>query len=190
MPFFEGNEEIAALNVAKTDVKHFVHMRLSHEGDDEAIRELLVLSFLDEKRATTLGGFSLELLEVVERRKTGDVIILEHNGRLIGTISVISAQSPQSQSWMPNAAYLRFHAIDPEFHGLGLSELLLAECEERARRMKASAICLHIQKGAEGLARFYQSFGYERAPQGDLSQEKGDAYILDLKQAALQQVVC
>jgi len=56
-----------------------------------------------------------------------------------------------------------------EVHGQGLSAPLLDEAERVAREQwRVPAICLHVRRGAEGVARMYMRRGYMREQAGDL----------------------
>jgi ribosomal protein S18 acetylase RimI-like enzyme len=75
-------------------------------------------------------------------------------------------------------------AVAPDLQGRGLSTQLLDEAERIAREeWKVDAICLHVRRGNQGVARLYQSRGYLRAPSGDLTHPEVelDAYILRFK---------
>jgi ribosomal protein S18 acetylase RimI-like enzyme len=58
-------------------------------------------------------------------------------------------------------------AIDLRFHSLQLSEKLVSDAIAVAKAWRADHVCLHVQSGAIGVARLYESFGFKRAPEGD-----------------------
>ncbi|HEY0094347.1 MAG TPA: N-acetyltransferase, partial [Archangium sp.] len=67
------------------------------------------------------------------------------------------------------AADLRHLATSVDVHGQGLSAPLLDEAERVAREeWRVPAICLHVRRGVEGVARMYMRRGYVREPAGDL----------------------
>lgn len=169
------------------DILNFVSLRLAHERDDVAVGDLLTRAFTAtyERKlpsvATPYERLS-ELRRVSERREDGAVLILELGYRAIGTAALIRPGAASSQAWLPDAANLRCLAIDPQFHGLGLSNPILDACETAARSWQAGCICLHVQIGAEGVARLYESRGYDRRPEGDMvtNGAKVEGYCLEL----------
>jgi GNAT superfamily N-acetyltransferase len=172
---------------AKRDILNFVTLRLAHEGDDITIGDLLTRAFTAtyEKKlpevATPYQRLS-ELRGVADRRRAGAVYALELGYRAIGSVALIRPNSAYSQAWLPATANLRCLAIDPDFHGLGLTEPLLAASEQLTQSWGFDQICLHVQKGAAGIARLYESRGYERCPEGDLETNGAvvEAYLLHL----------
>lgn len=169
------------------DIFDFVNIRQASGLDDDDIGDLLVKSFTEtyaEKLphiATPQKRVS-ELRNVKSRRENGEVFVLELGYRIIGTFSLIRPDSNQSESWIQKAGNLRCLAIDPEFHGLGFSEVLLNESERIARSWSLSFICLHVQKGADGVAKLYKKRGYIREPHGDFESHglPVEGYLLPL----------
>lgn len=169
------------------DIFDFINIRQASGLDDDDIGDLLVKSFTEtyaEKLphiATPQSRIS-ELRNVKNRRENGEVCVLELGYRIIGTFSLIGPDSNQSESWIQKAGNLRCLAIDPEFHGLGFSEVLLNESERIARSWSLSFICLHVQKGADGVAKLYKKRGYIRGPHGDFESHglPVEGYLLPL----------
>ena len=90
--------------------------------------------------------------------------------------------APGSEAWLPGAADLRALATHVDFHGQGLATPLLDEAERVARGWGVPAICLHVRRGAEGVARLYQRRGFVREPSGDMDRPGVflEAYVLRL----------
>ncbi len=154
------------------DLANFIGFRPALPSDDLAIAELLVRTFLstyEQKLPSiiTTDDRKNELRNVGARRKQGHVCVAELGYRIIGTFSLIHPESPNSDAWRSNGANLRCLAIDPEFHGLALSELLLKESERIAKAWHSEAVYLHVQKGAAKVAMLYERNGYLRDEAGD-----------------------
>jgi hypothetical protein len=49
-----------------------------------------------------------------------------------------------------------------------VSKALLDTAEGWARAQACSGVCLHVRRGAHGVARLYSGRGYVRRPEGDL----------------------
>jgi predicted N-acetyltransferase YhbS len=148
-------------------------VREARPEDDARIGELLVEAFVEtyarkmpEVRVTEER--KAELRAVAEKRKIAAVFVAEVEGQVVGTISIYPPGSHRSEAWKPGSADLRHLAVDPRFHGRGVSTPLIQAAEAKAREWDARGICLHVRRGAGGIARLYQSKGYLRDPSGDL----------------------
>jgi ribosomal protein S18 acetylase RimI-like enzyme len=124
-----------------------------------------------------------ELRDVASKRKEASVLVLELDGRVVGTVALWVPGSPRSEAWLPEAWDLRHLAFDPAVHGRGLSASLLDGAEQMARASGARFICLHVRRGNKGVAKLYMGRGYERDPKGDLELPEVllDAYFLRLR---------
>lgn len=169
------------------DIVNFIHLRQASPADDLAVAELLLHTFLSTYQAKlpsvqTSEERKRELRDVGSRRRQGFVGVAELGYQIIGTFSLIHPESPSSEAWAEPGATLRCVAIDPEFHGLALSELLLSEADRVAKAWGARKMYLHVQEGANKVALIYQRHGYVRDLAGDKCSfgSKLEAYRKDL----------
>lgn len=172
------------------DLSNFINLRPALPGDDLSIAELLTNTFLSTYKKKlpaieTSEERKAELRDVALRRRSGYVSVAELGYRIIGTFSLIHPESPLTDAWRPNGATLRCVAIDPEFHGLELSSILLEEADRIAGLWKSSALFLHVQKGANKVASLYEKFGYVRDCAGDKIAHGYEllGYVKDLNRA-------
>lgn len=148
-------------------------IRDARPEDDEIIGELLVDAFVT-KYAVKMpevhydDARKQQLRATAEKRRTAKVMVAELDRKVVGTVSVFAPGSAGSEAWRPDAADLRHLATLPEVHGRGYSRPLLDAAEKVARELGAKAICLHVRRGAHGVARLYQHRGFVREPSGDL----------------------
>ena len=160
-------------------------VRRAEPRDDVAVGELLVEAFLqayakklpevvysDERKRS--------LRAVAQKRAIADVWVAEQDGAVVGTVALYPPGAEGSEAWLPGASDLRHLATRPDLHGRGLSGALLDAAERFAKERGDAAICLHVRKQAEGVARLYQRRGYVRAPEGDLRypEVELEAYVL------------
>lgn len=149
-------------------------IREARPDDDVRIGDLLVDAFLtvyarkmpevryDDARKK-------ELRDVASKRGRAVVLAAEIDGRVEGTVSLFRPGVEGSEAWISGAADLRHLAVDPRLHGKGVAKPLLDRAEAIARdEWQVPAICLHVRRGADGVARLYQSRGFVRDPSGDL----------------------
>lgn len=155
-------------------------------ADDAAIGEVLVAAFVETyaqkmPHVTVTEGRKQSLMAVAQKRAVARVWVAELEGRVVGTVSLWPVGAEGSEAWIAGAADLRHLAVAPGFHGRGISAALMDTAERFAFASGAEAICLHVRRGAEGVARLYQGRGYVRRPEGDLDKLPEvflDAYAL------------
>jgi predicted N-acetyltransferase YhbS len=150
-----------------------VRVREAQPGDDVAVGELLVEAFVAQyakklPEVVYTEARKRELRAVAEKRQVATVLVAELDGRVVGTVALFPPGAPGSRAFRPHAADLRHLATDVALHGQGLGAPLLAAAEAQARAWGARAICLHVRRGVEGVARLYLRHGWVRAPEADL----------------------
>ncbi|WP_342377749.1 GNAT family N-acetyltransferase [Myxococcus stipitatus] len=165
-----------------------VVVREARPEDDGVVGELLVEAFITQyakklPEVVYTDERKRELRDVAARRKIASVMVAELDGEVVGTVALFPPGAPGSEAWLPNAADLRGLATSVKLHGKGLSRPLLDAAETQARSWGVDAICLHVRRGAEGVARMYMNRGYVREPSGDLSLPSVflEAYVMRLK---------
>ncbi|WP_426756207.1 GNAT family N-acetyltransferase [Myxococcus sp. Y35] len=163
-------------------------VREARPEDDAVVGELLVEAFLTQyakKLPEVVYGDERkrELRDVASRRKVATVLVAEVDGQVVGTVALFKPGAPGSEAWLPNAADLRGLATAVSHHGIGLGRPLLDAAEALAREWGMDAVCLHVRRGAEGVARMYMRRGYEREPAGDMDLPTVflEGYVLRLK---------
>lgn len=172
----------------KRDVLNFMHIRTAGPGDDAAIGAFLLHTFLEtyERKLPNIATSEerkRDLLDVRSKRRGGVVCLLELGFKIVGVFAMLHPDANSSEAWLPNSGNLRCVAVDPECHGLAFSQVILKESVEIALAWKLENICLHVQRGADSVARLYQNFGYLRDPSGDMVSkgQEIEAYYLPLK---------
>ena len=163
-------------------------VREGRPEDDAVVGEILVSGY-STRYAQKMPEVVLtdrrkaELRDVASKRREATVLVLELEGKVVGTVALWAPGSPRSEAWLPDAWDLRHLAFDPAVHGRGLSAPLLDGAEKIARESSARFICLHVRRGNKGVAKLYMGRGYERDAKGDLDLPEVllDAYFLRLR---------
>ncbi|WP_164010859.1 GNAT family N-acetyltransferase [Pyxidicoccus trucidator] len=173
------------------DLKEVVGRAVIREArpeDDAAVGDLLVEAFITQyakklPEVVYTEERKRELRDVASRRKVATVLVAEVDGGVCGTVALFPPGAPGSEAWLPKAADLRGLATAVRFHGSGLARPLLDAAEALARRWDVDAVCLHVRRGAEGVARMYMNRGFVREPAGDMALPTVylEAYVMRLK---------
>lgn len=159
-------------------------IREATAGDDAAVGELLVRAFVETyarklPEVVVTERRRAELRDVQAKRAVAKVWVADEDGRITGTIALWAPGASRSEAWLEGAFDLRHLAIDASRRGSGLAGALVEVAEGHARSQRGTAVCLHVRRGATGLARMYQGLGYVRAPEGDLDDPEVflEAYV-------------
>jgi GNAT superfamily N-acetyltransferase len=165
-----------------------VVIREARPEDDAIVGDLLVEAFITQyakklPEVVYTEERKRELRDVAARRKVATVLVAEVDGEVGGTVALFPPGAPGTEAWLPKAADLRMLATAVRYHGTGLARPLLDAAEALARSWDVDAVCLHVRRGAQGVARMYMQRGYVREPTGDLSLPTVflEAYALRLK---------
>jgi ribosomal protein S18 acetylase RimI-like enzyme len=165
-----------------------IQVREARPEDDAVVGEILVSGYLTRyaqkmPEVVVTERRKAELRDVASKRAQATVLVLELDGKVVGTVAIWAPGSPHSEAWLPEAWDLRHLAFDPAVHGRGLSAPLLDRAEQIARDSGARFMCLHVRRGNKGVAKLYMSRGYQRDPSGDLDLPEVllDAYFLKLR---------
>jgi GNAT superfamily N-acetyltransferase len=164
-----------------------VFLRDSKSADDAFIGEMLIRSYA-AKYAEKMPEVYLpperlaDLRDVERKRRTGGtVLVAEIDGQIAGTVTLYPPGHEESEAWLPNYADLRYFVIDLPFQGRGLSRVILEAAHARIWSWGCDGICLHVRRGAHGVARTYVTHGYRRASEGDMEKPTVllDGYVLE-----------
>lgn len=150
-----------------------VIIREAEPQDDAAVGELLVEAFVStyavkmpEVRVTEQRKRTLR--DVAAKRAVAKVWVAVDEGRVVGTVALWPPGAPGAEAWIEGAADLRHLAVAASHRRAGTSKALLDTAEAWAREHGCSGVCLHVRRGAHGVARLYTGRGYVRRPEGDL----------------------
>lgn len=151
-----------------------LRIRFSRPEEDALVGDLLVDAFLTHyaqkmPEVRYDDARKADLRDTAGKRKVAKVWVAELlGGEVVGTVSLWPPGAPGSEAWLPGAADLRHLGVKVGRSGKGISRALLDEAEAEAWRLGARTICLHVRRGALGVAQLYQTRGFRRDPSGDL----------------------
>ena len=150
-----------------------IEIRLATQADDVQVGELLVRAFVASyakkmPHVRITEQRKVDLRDTAGKRAAAMVWVADDGGKIVGTVSLWLPGSKGSEAWRADAGDLRHLAVDASVKGQGVSGRLIAAAENEARARGAKAMCLHVRRGAVGVAGVYSRRGYQRYPEGDL----------------------
>jgi GNAT superfamily N-acetyltransferase len=145
-------------------------VRPAGPSDLPAARRVLLAAY--QEYAATLppavfGRYLTDILDVESRAGTGEVLVAEHGGRVVGTVTYYAEAGDQGFGWPAGWAGLRALGVEPRARGLGIGRALLEACLERALAAGAPVICLHTAEFMTAAVAIYEAAGFRRDPAND-----------------------
>ena len=135
-------------------------IRLANASDLPALAALIHEAFVEYRSLYTDGGFATTTpgaAQLARRMSEGPVWVVERDGVLLGTASVVSRGDD---------LYIRGMAVLPRSRGLRLGESLLKTIEEFARDHGHKRLTLSTTPFLSRAIRLYERFGFERRTDG------------------------
>jgi predicted N-acetyltransferase YhbS len=155
-------------------------VREAAEADVEGITSVL-LAANHEFEALVTGSFYraylADVLDIHSRFDVTQLLVAEHGGRIVGTITLYPDASHEGWGWPSTWTGIRAVAVAPLARGLGIGRQLAVECVDRSRALGADAVCLHTAPFMAAAMAMYESVGFRRAPEFD--RDAGSLFGLD-----------
>jgi ribosomal protein S18 acetylase RimI-like enzyme len=128
--------------------------------------------FEDVLPATFYRAYLTNVLDLGSRLAEAELLVAEHEGRIVGAITLYPDASVEGWGWPPNWTGIRAVAVEPKARGLGIGRRLAKECIDRSRELGADAVCLHTASFMQAAIAMYESAGFRRVPEFD--QDAGE----------------
>lgn len=128
-----------------------------------ALTELLHRAYAD-LAASGLRYLASHQDEATTRRRAraGECFIVEHHGRMAGTITFLDAERTDGSPWYDRADVASFNqfCVDPALRKRGIGAALLDLAEARARETGAAELACDTAEQATHLIEMYGARGY------------------------------
>jgi ribosomal protein S18 acetylase RimI-like enzyme len=131
--------------------------------------------------------YERELRDVSGRIRTGDVIVAEIDGRVVGCVTLSIGETSLSEVDDLDAATIRMLGVSSDVRGRGIGERLVRHCIEQARISGSKRVRLDTRTSMQSAQRLYERLGFRREPDYDWSPAPGIellAYVLHLAETA------
>ncbi|MGH2357335.1 MAG: GNAT family N-acetyltransferase [Candidatus Limnocylindria bacterium] len=143
--------------------------RLARPAEYEDVGELTVRAYRTVD--PDLGDYADELRAVSAHATEAEVLVVELDSRLVGTVTYVPRPGALSEGADPDGAWIRFLAVDEGARGRGVGAALVGACLERARRDARARVLLHTTDRMLAAQRLYERLGFTRTPADDFEVE-------------------
>lgn len=106
-------------------------------------------------------------LAAVDARSDAEPYVVEREGRVVATVTLVPDAGNDAHPWPPGGAVLRFLAVDPKLRGQGLGLQLTTFCVARARQLRVRYVALHTAPAMREARSVYERLGFVRTPEHD-----------------------
>lgn len=119
-------------------------LRDYRDDDAEAIVRVALAAFAEFKQHySDWPLFTSHVAKMPELSKTGEIIVAENGGHIVGAVAYVGPQAPKPAFFEPAWPVIRMLVVDPAARGKGIGRQLTEECLRRAERDQARVIALH-----------------------------------------------
>jgi ribosomal protein S18 acetylase RimI-like enzyme len=131
--------------------------------DAEAVVRVAVAAFAEfEPHYSNWPLFNANVAKTPELAKTGEIIVAEDSGAIVGAVAYLGPQQPKPVFFEPGWPVIRMLAVDPSARGKGIGRQLTEECLRRAERDKSAVIALHTTPIMTVALPMYLRMGFAR----------------------------
>lgn len=148
-----------------------VRVRMAETADLERVGELTAQAYLADELIAPDHEYVAELRDAVRRHDHATVLVAVERAdgeeRVLGTITLATADSPYAEIAEPDELELRMLAVDPGARRRGVGELLMRAALERGLGWGAQRVVLSTMITMETAQRMYDRLGLRREPGRD-----------------------
>jgi predicted N-acetyltransferase YhbS len=148
-----------------------VTIRSAHAGDHARLRSLLLSAYLEYRDvlpAAAFAAYVCDLVAVERRADIGEILVAEHDGALVGTVTFYANAVDDGMDWPAGVSSVRAMAVPPWARDRGVGGALLAACVARAEQRGSGQLCLHTAPFMAAAVRMYEAAGFVPAPAYDI----------------------
>lgn len=132
-------------------------------ADAEAIVRVALAAFAQfERDYSDWPLFTTHVAKMPEFSETGEIIVAEDGGQIVGAVAYIGPQAPKPAFFDPAWPVIRMLVVDPAARGKGIGRQLTEECLRRAERDRSGVIALHTTPIMTVALPMYQRMGFTR----------------------------
>ena len=155
-------------------------VRPARRQDEAALLRIIAAAFRQYGAvlpAAVFDEYLTDLLDVRPRLDAAEVLVAEHHGEAVGTVTFYADGGGLGMRWPPGWSVFRALAVEPERRARGAGQALVRACVERAAAGGADVIGLHTAAFMTSAVALYERSGFVRDPAYDITP----AAILDVE---------
>ena len=131
--------------------------------DAEAIIRVALTAFAEfEQHYSDWPLFTANVAKMPALAKTGEIIVAEDHGQIVGAVAYVGPQQPKPAFFEPAWPIIRMLVVDPSARGKGIGRQLTEECLRRAERDQSGVIALHTTPIMTVALSMYLRMGFAR----------------------------
>ncbi|MCK1359397.1 GNAT family N-acetyltransferase [Bradyrhizobium sp. 199] len=159
-------------------------MLRDYRADDaEAVVRVALAAFAEfEQHYSDWPLFRTHVAKMPELARTGEIIVAEDGGRIVGAVAYVDPQAPKAAFFDPAWPVIRMLVVDPLARGQSIGRQLTEECLRRAERDQSGVIALHTTPIMTVALPMYLRMGFARV--GDAPDILGVPYAVYVKSLA------
>jgi len=132
-------------------------------ADAEAIVRVALAAFAQfEQDYSDWPLFTTHVAKMPELSRTGEIIVAEDGGQIVGAVAYVGPQAPKAAFFDPAWPVIRMLVVDPSARGKGIGRQLTEECLRRAERDQSPVIALHTTRIMTVALPMYLRMGFAR----------------------------
>lgn len=156
-------ETIRKLNFVPFHKDEIMIIRRFNPEDAPAVNALALKAFEQFQTAyTDWPGFRAKIAEMSSLATTGELIVAEIDGLVVGAVAYIGPGKPKADFFQIDWPIMRMLVVDPEFRGRGIGRALAEECLRFAERDGAQVFALHTSEIMQVALPMYQRMGFKK----------------------------
>ena len=162
-------------------------IRDARQDELDTVSQVLLSAYGEYARRYTRKeweGYSRNIADVRSRTGSGELIVADLRGRIVGAVTFYPIGSKSGDPWPQGWAGIRLLAVDADARGIGAGRALMEECVRRCRERGVDALGLHTSEFMAVAKWMYERMGFVRRPEFDYHPRPDYvimAYCLDLK---------
>ncbi|HEY2947789.1 MAG TPA: GNAT family N-acetyltransferase [Micromonosporaceae bacterium] len=150
-----------------------ISIRPARPDDHAAIARLTVAAYRADGQLDGGHGYERALADVTGRAGSGELLVAEDDGHLVGSVLFVLPGSPYAELSGPGEAEFRMLAVDPSAQRRGVGQALVEACRARGMELSCRAIIIGVRDFARPAQRLYAQLGFVRVPERDWSPMPG-----------------
>ncbi|HEV7212591.1 MAG TPA: GNAT family N-acetyltransferase [Blastococcus sp.] len=139
--------------------------------DHPRIAELTVRTYVDGGLAP--DEYVPRLADVAGRAAQSELLVARAGDRIVGSVALVLSGEFGEVTTSEDEAAFRMLVVDASVRGMGIGELLVLECLDRARAAGKRRMVLSTDPRMTAAHRLYERLGFTRLPERDWSPLPG-----------------